>query len=101
MSDLENEIEGIFSAFEMASERNTKRSKISQLKTHNIDLKSKCGTCFHWMKSSECPNERPSNKVTCNGRICDKFKIVDWATKLINKNELEIYQLENELNPNP
>lgn len=44
----------------------------------------RCGECYWWMKSSDCPRERNVKGMnrgpSCNDATCDKFKPKDDAT---------------------
>lgn len=44
----------------------------------------RCGECYWWMKSRDCPREHNvkgmSRGPSCNDATCDKFKAKDAAT---------------------
>lgn len=45
--------------------------------------RDRCGSCFFWMKSRDCPREKNvggmSRGPSCNERVCPKFKITQGA----------------------
>jgi hypothetical protein len=50
----------------------------------------KCGNCYHWMKSSDCPMERrnPAGRrvgPSMNAPACGKFQLEQWVADLRSK----------------
>ncbi len=84
-------------------------SALSKLAQENHELrtlrkciaesKSRCGSCYFWMKSSLCPREVHSNKTgrssgpNMNSPICQKFKMETNAAERINNMEARIAEI--------
>ena len=96
MSNLNDEVSGIFDAFNRWSDENHRKWQIRDTKERIKSAKTKCGSCYHWM-TKQCRFESPRNKVTCGDRICDDFKMQDSTKKHIEKLEKEIIELENKV----
>lgn len=64
---------------------------------HQIDEK-RCGNCYLWMKSRECPREHNVNGYSrgpnMDAAACDKFVLQKWVAELKQK---RIKQIEQEL----
>jgi len=41
----------------------------------------KCGTCYHWMKKSDCPREAVT-KPSASSWACGKYQEELWYTEL-------------------
>ncbi|WP_028682468.1 hypothetical protein [Pseudomonas chlororaphis] len=62
------------------------------------DARPKCGNCYFWMKSRECPAEKNVNGMSrgpsCNGVACQKFQPCprkqETFTKLLSTKDAEI-----------
>lgn len=60
--------------------------QIAQLRRDIAEIGTKCGDCWHWMKSSSCPRESRNNAgrrvgPSMNGPKCFKFEEESWQTK--------------------
>ena len=76
-----------------------KQAKIEKLRQGIRDLRPKCGNCFLWMKSGECPQETRNKQgrrvgPSCNGFACSKFVEVKWVTELRAEMEAAINTIE-------
>lgn len=72
-----------------------RRAKVIQLNDSIRDLSPRCGTCFLWMKSRECPREKPNmtgyrQGPSMNGVACEKFTETEWVTKLREERKAEL-----------
>lgn len=54
-----------------------RRTRAARIKDIEHSLRPRCGNCFHWMKSSQCPQERNVNGYSrgpsCDAHPCAKF----------------------------
>lgn len=96
MSNLNDEVSGIWNAFNRMSDESHRLWEIKDKKQKIQDSKTKCGSCYHWM-TKQCRFESPRNKVTCGDRICDDFEMQNWVKDHIEKLEKEIVELENKV----
>lgn len=99
--DIRDEFDNILSAFGKMSDLLHKRDELFRLHTQNNKLKKECGSCYNWMKTSQCPKEASGIKVSCGMPICDKFQMDVSTSNLIDKNNKEIKEILNQLQPNP
>ena len=63
-----------------------RQDEIRRLSRDIADIGTKCGDCFHWMKSGSCPRETRNNAgrrvgPSMNGPKCSKFEEEAWQTK--------------------
>lgn len=94
MSDLNNQVSGIFDAFRKISDEKHRLWEIRDKKDRIKKSETTCGSCTKWMIASQCRYESKNNKVTCNDRICNDFVMHNWVKEHINKLENEIKILE-------
>ena len=94
MSNLNDEVGGILSAFSKMSDEKHRLWEIRNKEQKIKELKTRCGSCYHWM-TQQCRFESPRNKVTCNDRICSDFGMNECTKEHIEKLESEITKLKN------
>lgn len=66
----------------------------------NDASRKRCGSCYYWMKSRECPAERHVNGrsigPSCEGRPCQKFKVTESAVALQYRRQREANEFARE-----
>jgi hypothetical protein len=90
--------DALFAAFDRASDAIHRQAKIRDLR-REIRNPPTCGTCQHWMKSRECPRQKPSMRGYSKGPSstelpCHKFSETQTATDLRNARRAALAELE-------
>lgn len=76
--------------FDNFLEADAKAQRLRSLKERsqkavNFDIK-RCGNCYFWMKSKDCPKERNVNGwnkgPSCNGVACEKFQLEAYVAEV-------------------
>lgn len=87
----------IFSAVEKFSEAVQKIGQIKKLSASISDLAPRCGRCYFWMMSSECPREKNINGYSrgpsCDGFPCEKFSEKQYVTELRDARKAQLAAL--------
>lgn len=63
-----------------------RQDEIARLNRDIAAIGTKCGDCWHWMKSGSCPRETRNSAgrrvgPSMNGPKCSKFEEEPWQTK--------------------
>lgn len=99
--NISNDGREIFDWATKLSNQVAKVSRINELK--NALCKSKlCGSCKHWMCSSDCPNEKLQRNghyvgPSMNSNSCDKYVEKEWDKNNRIKLESELAELQKEI----
>lgn len=86
-----NQADAIFDAFGRAVELMAQQDKIRAKRREVFDAEQKrCGSCWHWMKSSCKPEKEHRQFKHINSFPCPAFDRTDWDTQRIAtlRNEL-------------
>lgn len=75
--------------WDWAAELSAHTQRLHQMRQISHDIAvigTKCGDCFHWMKSGSCPRETRNNSgrrigPSMNGPKCPQFEEEAWQTK--------------------
>ncbi len=86
MADIDNIISGL-----------DRISKIAHLKDKVMEARFsarlRCGVCYFWMKSRDCPRERNvdgmSRGPSCEAPICGKFQQTNSSLEIIARKQQE------------
>lgn len=95
--DIRDEFNEIIDGLCMFGDLVHKQAEINQLRRQNEKSKKECGSCYHWMKTSQCPKEAMGIKVSCGMLICSNFEMDSFTQRFIDENELKIKQLQSEI----
>jgi hypothetical protein len=107
-----DDIRNLFNVFGNASALVGHQRQIKDLEQAIAKIGTVCGDCDKWMKSSECPAERPgtgkfrgvSVGPSMNGAICKSFVEKPWDTKRREDLKAELATLianPPKMTPNP
>jgi len=87
----------IFDAVEKLSEHFQRIDQIKKLSASISDLAPRCGLCYFWMMSRECPREKNINGYSqgpsCDGFPCEKFSEKKYVTELRDARKAELAAL--------
>lgn len=95
------EVDRVFDRIKSLCEVEAKLYAIDSLKKEIVSLKRKrCGSCDNWMKSSNCPKEKPTMSgynegPNCNTIACNIFVRKKWNADLILEKEQELKEKQN------
>lgn len=83
-----------------------RQDEIHRLSRDIAAIGTKCGDCFHWMKSGSCPRETRNNNgrrvgPSMNGPKCSKFEEEAWQTKRREELKAKVAALKAIDTPSP
>ena len=92
----EEEFDSAISGIVRFGEFVQKKAEANEIIGKITKMENECGSCYHWMKTSQCPREA-HHKVSCGERKCDKFQMDNWHKDFIDQKKERYNELIVEL----